>query len=77
MGIEKQCVCFVVEAEVLVLHRLIWEIKTLLEDGVSRHLSSIGKTLFFSMFTNQATKETDCKFVTEKLNILIFFCKSV
>lgn len=39
VGIEKQCVCFVVAAEVLVLHRLTWEIKTLLEDEVSRQLS--------------------------------------
>lgn len=38
--IEKQCVCFVVAGEVLVLHRLTWEIKTLLEDGISRQLSS-------------------------------------
>lgn len=40
VGIEKQCVCFVVAAEALVLHRLTWEIKTLLEDGVSRQLYS-------------------------------------
>lgn len=39
-GNKKQRVCFVVAAEVLVLHRLTWEIKTLLEDGVSRQLFS-------------------------------------
>lgn len=38
VGIEKQHVCFMIAAEVLVLHGVMWGTQTLLEDGASRQL---------------------------------------
>lgn len=40
VGIEKQRACFVIPAEMLVLHGVMWGMKALLEHGASRQLSS-------------------------------------
>lgn len=53
---DKQCVCFVLAAEVLVLHGTMWGMKSLLKDGASRQLSSRRRNSSL-MCTNQLVKE--------------------
>lgn len=56
VGTDKQCVCFVLAAEVLVLHGIMWGMQSLLKDGTSRQISS-RRGNFSLMCTNQLVKE--------------------